>query len=109
MRWLFLIVGTAALMALGLNLFPTAVFTARAYASKMDGKPFGAQSPKNLCFPAKCKGGGGGMQKTCSAYEQACFSRTGNVSGCQAAHKGCMQTGTWRGPMGGVFSGIARQ
>jgi hypothetical protein len=106
MKWIFVVAVAIGLTALGFSL-STPTLTTKAYASKMDGKPFGAESPKNNCFPQKC--GGGAPKKSCSSYAQFCVSRTRNVSGCQAAPDGCMQTGTWRGPMGGVFSGVARE
>lgn len=110
MKW---IISTAIAVALLLLSFvvstSTLTTTGRAYASKMDGKPFGAESPKNLCFPNGCKGAGGGPNKTCSAYAQVCASRNGNSPQCQSARENCMHTGTFRGPRGGVFSGLARE
>ena len=72
-------------------------------------KPFGAESPINLCFPNVCKGQDSGPRKTCSAYAQACATRNNNSPLCQSARERCLATGTFQGPAGGVFNGLARE
>jgi hypothetical protein len=61
-RWIAVSLAIVAFAALSLSI-PATTFTHKAFASKMDGKPFGAESPKNLCFPNRCKGQGGGTAK----------------------------------------------
>ncbi len=61
-KYVVLSLAVVALAALSLTI-PATTFTKSAFASKMDGKPFGAESPKNRCFPNGCKGQGGGAAK----------------------------------------------
>lgn len=61
--------------------------------------------------PDKMGGTGYAKQggKTCSAATSACL-RNNPVSAdkCEAARANCMQTGTFKGPRGGSFSGLAK-
>jgi hypothetical protein len=56
MRWVVLTFITIALAVAGLSI-PTATVTTKAYASKMNGKPFGAEArtSRSACFNGACK------------------------------------------------------
>jgi hypothetical protein len=54
-RWIAVSLAIVVFAVLSLSI-PATTFSHKAFASKMDGKPFGAESPKNLCFPNRCKG-----------------------------------------------------
>jgi hypothetical protein len=52
---------------------------------------------------------GQGGNKTCTAYARNCAKRNpGSTQTCEAAAASCMQTGTFVGPKGRVFSGVIR-
>ena len=71
-------------------------------------------------FVATCMRGGAGngpsslqrTSKTCTSYGQACISRNANspelAAKCQSSQARCMETGTFVGPRGRVFTGVAK-
>ena len=61
-RWIVLSLAIIVFAALSPSI-PPRTFANKAFASKMDGKPFGAEAPKNQCFPNGCKGKGGTAAK----------------------------------------------
>jgi hypothetical protein len=56
MKWIIGALMAVALAAFGLSV-PTSVVSTAVYASKMDGKPFGAhaRSSRAACFNGACK------------------------------------------------------
>ena len=62
--------------------------------------------------PDKMGGTGYAKQagKSCSAYADVCVrNNAGKADKCQSAREKCMQTGTFVGPQGKSFSGLAKQ
>jgi hypothetical protein len=62
--------------------------------------------------PDKMGGTGYAKQsgKTCSAAAGVCRKNNpGAADKCESARAGCMQTGTFVGPKGTAFSGLAKQ
>lgn len=61
--------------------------------------------------PDKMGGTGYAKQvgKSCSVYANACLKNNPSASGkCQSARVRCMETGTFVGPQGASFSGLAK-
>jgi hypothetical protein len=62
--------------------------------------------------PDKMGGTGYAKQfgKTCSGYANTCVQNNpGKTDKCQSARAKCMETGTFVGPQGRSFSGLAKQ
>lgn len=54
-RWIALSLAIVVFAALSLSI-PATTFTHKAFASKMDGKPFGAKGPQESVLPKSLQG-----------------------------------------------------
>jgi len=106
-RMLIGLIGCALMVLSAPSILPLA--RAQAAKAKMNGGDYTYRST-GRCAGGDCMvKGSGGPVKTCSGYATACSHRNEGSPMCETSRAQCMQTGTFRGPKGGVFSGLARE
>ena len=92
---------------------PLAALAGGGRAAAARGQDVSYGSTTSHCVAGECtlrgKYRGQGGNKTCTAYARNCAKRNpGSTQTCEAAAASCMQTGTFVGPKGRVFSGVIR-
>ena len=57
MKWIIAIIAVVAVLAVSSFAVPTTTLTSKAYASKFDGKPYGAhaRTRRAACFNGACR------------------------------------------------------